>query len=66
MNGSSPSTLGLHPAVEFRRAIRTAKFSASRQYIILRYRDRDTLRESLSITRVASQILAALTETKTN
>jgi len=41
--------------------------TASADYISLYDGDRDTLRESLeSITRVASQILAALTETKAN
>ncbi len=41
--------------------------TASADYISLYNGDRDTLRESLeSITRVASQIIAALTETKAN
>ncbi|MGH9412392.1 MAG: DUF1738 domain-containing protein, partial [Terriglobales bacterium] len=41
--------------------------TASADYIGLCDGDRDTLRESLeSITRVASQIIAALTETKAN
>ncbi|MGH9476166.1 MAG: ArdC family protein [Terriglobales bacterium] len=41
--------------------------TASADYISLYDGDRDTLRESLeSITRVASQIIAALTETKAN